>query len=93
MDSSSRIIRFLAGVPQFSAMDPEQLTRLFGLTALKVLAKGEAATVAGEALDDLRVVVSGRVAEHGKGPEAQEFGQGAALAAEAFFARRPHRQP
>ncbi len=88
MDSSSRIIRFLAGVPQFSAMDPEQLTRLFGLTALKVLAKGEAATVAGEALDDLRVVVSGRVAEHGKGPEAQEFGQGAALAAEAFFARR-----
>jgi len=89
MDSSSRIIAFLAGVPQFSAMDAQQLMRLFGLTALKVLAKGEPATVAGGALDDLRIVVSGRVAEHGKGPEAQEFGQGAALAAEAFFARRP----
>ena len=89
MDSSSRIIRFLAAVPQFSAMDAQQLTRLFGLTALKVLAKGEPATVAGGAPDDLRIVVSGRVAEHGKGPDAQEFGQGAALAAEAFFARRP----
>ena len=89
MDLSSRIIRFLAGVPQFSAMDAQQLTRLFGLTALKVLAKGEPAMVAGAALDDLRIVVSGRLAEHAKGPEAQEFGQGAALAAEAFFARRP----
>ena len=49
MDSSSRIIQFLAGVPQFSAMDAQQLTRLFGLTALKVLAKGEPATVAGGA--------------------------------------------
>ncbi len=89
MDLSSRIITFLAGVPQFSAMDAQQLTHLFGLTALKVLAKGEPATVAGGVLDDLRIVVSGRVAQHGMGPEAQEFGQGAALAAEAFFARRP----
>ncbi|HWJ17179.1 MAG TPA: cyclic nucleotide-binding and patatin-like phospholipase domain-containing protein, partial [Geobacterales bacterium] len=89
MDSSSRIIPFLARIPQFSAMDAQQLTRLFGLTALKVLAKGEPATVAGGALDELRIVVSGRLAEHRKGPEAQEFGQGAALAAEAFFARRP----
>ena len=89
MDSSSSIIRFLAGVPRFSAMDAQQLTRLFTLTALKVLAKGEPATVAGGPVDELRIVVSGRVAEHGKGPDAQEFGQGAALAAEAFFARHP----
>ena len=89
MDLTSRIITFLAGVPQFSAMDAQQLTRLFGLTALKVLAKGEPATVAGGALDDLRIVVSGRLAEHGKGADAREFGQGAALDAEAFFARLP----
>ncbi|HXW21727.1 MAG TPA: cyclic nucleotide-binding and patatin-like phospholipase domain-containing protein, partial [Rhodomicrobium sp.] len=89
MDSSSSIIRVLAGVPHFSAMSLAQLQRLYGFTALKVLAKGEPATVAGGAVDDLRIVLSGRVAEHGKGPETQEFGQGAALAAEAFFAQRP----
>ena len=89
MDSSSRIIQFLAGVPQFSAMDAQQLTRLYGFTALKVLSKGDAATLAGGNVDDLCIVVSGRLAEHRKGPEAQEFGQGAALAAEAFFSQRP----
>jgi NTE family protein len=89
MDSSSSIIRFLAGVPQFSAMALGQLTRLSGFTALKVLSKGDAGTLAGGDVDELRIVVSGRLAEHGKGPQAQEFGQGAALAAEAFFARRP----
>ncbi len=89
MDSSSRIIRFLAGVSQFSAMDAQQLTRLYGFTALKVLSKGDAATVAGGDADELRIIVSGRLAEHGKGPDAQEFGQGAALAADAFFAQSP----
>ena len=71
MDSSSSLIRFLAGVRQFSAMAPGQLTRLYGFTALKVLAKGEAGALAGEAVDELRIVVSGRLAEHGKGPQAQ----------------------
>ena len=89
MDSSSSIIRFLAGVPHFSAMDPGQLRRVYGFTTLKVLAKGEPATVAGGAVDDLCIVVSGRLSEHGKGPETQEFGQGAALAADSFFAQRP----
>ncbi|MGB9162977.1 MAG: cyclic nucleotide-binding and patatin-like phospholipase domain-containing protein [Rhodomicrobium sp.] len=89
MDSSSSLIRFLAGVRQFSAMAPGQLTRLYGFTALKVLAKGEAGALAGEAVDELHIIVSGRLAEHGRGPHAQEFGQGAALAAEAFFARHP----
>jgi NTE family protein len=89
MDCSSSIIRFLAGVPQFSAMDPGQLTRLYNLTALTVLSKGDAGALAGAGVDELRIVVSGRLAEHGNGPKAQEFGQGAALAAEAFFARRP----
>jgi NTE family protein len=89
MDSSSRIVSYLAAVPQFSAMDVQQLARLYGFTALKVLPKGEAATLEGGRVDDLCIVVSGRLAEYGKGPEAQEFGQGAALAAEAFFAQRP----
>ncbi len=89
MDSSSRIIKLLAGVPQFSAFDSEQLKRLYAFTALKVLAKGEAATVAGAGVDEFSVVVSGRLAEHGKGPDAAEFGQGAAIEADAFFTQRP----
>lgn len=89
MDSSSSLTRFLAQTQHFSAMTAEQLDRLLGCTALKVLAKGEAATLAGRMVDELCIVLSGRLAEHGKGPEAQEFGQGTALAAEAFFGRRP----
>ena len=89
MDSSSSLIRFLAGVRQFSAMAPGQLTRLYGFTALKVLAKGEAGALAGEAVDELHIIVSGRLAEHGRGPHAQEFGQGAALAAGGLFRPAP----
>ncbi len=89
MDSSSRIIQILAGVPHFSTFDSEQLKRLYAFTALRVLAKGETATMAGAGVDELGIVVSGRLAEHGKGPDAEEFGQGAALAAEAFFAQGP----
>ncbi len=89
MDSSSAIIRFLAGVPHFSAMDPGQLKCLYDFTTLRVLAKGEAAAVAGGAVDELLIVVSGRLSEQGKGQGAAEFGQGTALATEAFFAQRP----
>ncbi len=89
MDSFSNIIRFLAEVPHFSAMDARQLGCVVRLTALKVLAKGDAATVAGDKVDELCVILSGRIAEYGKGADAQEFGQGAALDAEAFFTAGP----
>ena len=89
MDLFSRIIQFLAGVPHFSNFDSEQLHRLYSFTALKVLAKGDVATVAGANVDELLIVVSGRLAENGEGAAAEELGQGAALAAEAFFMRRP----
>lgn len=89
MESPSAIISLLGQVPQFQAMTAAQLDRLYGCTALAVLAKGEAATLEGRPVDDLRIVLSGRLAEQGKGPEAQEFGKGAALAARAFFTRSP----
>lgn len=89
MDSFSAITRYLAEAPHFSAMTPEQLQRLLGQTALKVIAKGAAATLAGASVDELCIVLSGRLAEYGKGAAAQEFGQGAALEIEAFFAHHP----
>ncbi len=89
MDSPSRYARFLLSVPAFAGLDAAQLKRLYAFTALKVLAKGETATAAGAAVHELRVIVSGRVAERDKGPDAAEFGQGAALEAEAFFMQRP----
>ncbi len=89
MDSSSRIIGFLAEVPAFAALEPAELQRLYGFTTLRVLAEGELATAAGAYVDEFRIVVSGRVGELGKDARAAEFGQGQALEAEAFFTRRP----
>ncbi len=89
MDPSSRYIRFLSPVPAFAGLDPAQLKRLYGFTALKVLAKGEAATVARVCVAELAIVVSGRVGERGKEPDAEEFGPGAVLEAQAFFTQRP----
>ncbi len=89
MDFLSYAARSLGGVPAFRQLDPAQLSRLFAFTALKVIAKGEPAAIAGAVAGELSVIVSGRVAEVGMGPEAAEFGRGAALEAEAFFAQGP----
>jgi NTE family protein len=89
MDSSSRTIDFLAEVPAFAALEPAELQLLYGFTTLRVLAKGELATAAGANMDELRIVVFGRVGELGGGARAAEFGQRQALEAEAFFTRRP----
>ncbi len=88
MDSSSRIVRLLGQIPAFASLDPAQLKRLFTFTALKAVAKGAPATVAGALQDELCVILSGRVGELGKEPDAEEFGQGAALEAGAFFTQR-----
>ncbi len=71
MDSSSSIIRFLAGVPQFSAMDPGQLSASTALRRSRCWPRVRLATVAGGAVDELRIVVSGRLAEHGGGRDAR----------------------
>ncbi len=89
MDSSSSAARFLGGVPAFASLGPAQLNRLFAFTALKVIAKGQPATIAGAVVDELGVILSGRVAECGKATDAAEFGRGAALEAEAFFEQGP----
>jgi len=89
MDSPSRTFGFLASVPAFAGLDADQLERLYGCTVLKVIAKGETAVAAGAAVNELAIVVSGRMAAEGGGPETVEFGQGAALNAEAFFTQTP----
>src|SRR5262249_20073081 len=54
---------------------------------LKVLAKGDRASIAGETVDELCVVVSGRLAA--ALPRPGEAGQGDPVEAKAFFTRGP----
>jgi NTE family protein len=88
MESPSRTpLSFLGGIPAFAGLDPGQLERLYAFTALKVVAKGEPALVEGAVVDELGVILSGRIVECGAA--AEEYGQGEALEAAAFFEQRP----
>jgi NTE family protein len=90
MDSSLLTpMHFLRRVPAFAGLEPAQLKRLYAYTALKVVAKGEPALAEGAVVGELGVILSGRVAECGAAADAEEFGQGQALEAEAFFMKRP----
>ncbi len=87
MEGSGPYIQLLARTPAFAAFSPAQLQTLYGFCALKALAKGEAASIAGAGVDELCIVVSGRVAARdGRGCEA---GRGEAVEAAAFFTRTP----
>ncbi len=89
MEGSGPYIQLLAQIPAFAAFDGAQLQTLYGFCALKVLAKGEAASIAGTGVDELCVVVSGRlVAREGA---VHEAGRGGVVEAAAFFARTPAR--
>jgi NTE family protein len=89
MDDSSRYMDLLASMPCFAGLDAVQLRTLYGFCALKVLAKGESATVAGATVEELGIIVSGRVVELEERPAARELGRGSAIEANAFFTRRP----
>jgi NTE family protein len=90
MDSPTRTpLSFLSRIPAFAGLDPAQLQRLYSFTALKVVSKGEPALVAGAVVDELGVIVSGRVVDCGASAHAVEYGQGEALEAETFFLHRP----
>ncbi len=77
----------LAAIPAFAGLSRMQLQTLYSFTSLKVLAKGEAAAIAGADVPALTIVVSGRVVSAERG--ATEAGRGAAIEARAFFTRQP----
>ncbi len=87
MDGSEPYSILLRSIPAFAALDARHLQLLYSFCALRVLAKGEAASIAGAGVDELRIIVTGRVAAIDGG--AAEAGQGEAIEAEAYFKRRP----
>jgi hypothetical protein len=89
MATSSFYHRLLASIPAFAGLDRAQLQTLYGFCSLKVLAKGETAAVAGAVIDELAIIVSGRVAELTRRPARQELGRDEAIEARAFFTQRP----
>ncbi len=87
MEGSDPYIQLLAAVPAFAAFDAAQLQSLYRFCALKVLAKGEAASVAGQGVEELAIVVSGRLAA--QEGDTFEAGRGETVEAHAFFTRAP----
>ncbi|MGO9983059.1 MAG: cyclic nucleotide-binding domain-containing protein [Rhodomicrobium sp.] len=89
MAGTGPTIQLLASIPAFAGLDAEQLQTLYGFCALKTISKGEAASHAGAPVDELSIIVSGRIAA--TEPGAQEAGQGEPVEAGAFFTRSPAR--
>ncbi len=87
MTGSSPYIALLASVRAFAALSEAQFQALYQACALKVLAKGEAASIAGATVEELAMIVSGRVG--GLEPGLAERGQGESIEALAFFSRSP----
>ena len=87
MGDLSPYLRLLASVPAFAALGTAELHALYRFCALRVLAKGDAASIAGEAVEELAIVVSGRLIrpEH----KEQETGPGGAVEMRAFITRCP----
>ncbi len=88
MAASSSTVKFLASVPMFAELDAAQLGTLHSFCSLKVLAKGETAAVEGVSVDELGIVVSGRLRDLSGGTSVPELGQGAAVETRAFFTQR-----
>ena len=87
MEGSGPYIQLLAQTPAFAAFSAAQLRTLYGFCALKALAKGEPASIAGDTVDELCIVVSGRFAA--REGRVYEAGRGEAVEAAAFFTRAP----
>ena len=85
MEGSGPYIQLLAQIPAFGGFSPAQLEALYGACTLKALAKGDAASIAGAGIDELCIVVSGRLSAGG----AYEAGRGDTVETAAFFGRGP----
>jgi NTE family protein len=85
MTGPAPYIQLLASIPAFRGLGLADLQAIYQACVLKVLAKGEAVSVAGVPVEELAIVVSGRVA--GLEPGSPEAGQGMPIEARAFFVR------
>ncbi|ADP69947.1 cyclic nucleotide-binding protein [Rhodomicrobium vannielii ATCC 17100] len=89
MEQASRTLRLLQGVPAFAGLSVAELERVYACTSLRVVGPGETVALAGEPVDDLAIVASGRLKAREGGAAAHETGQGDAVEAQAFFGRGP----
>jgi NTE family protein len=87
MAGSGPYRQLLASIPAFAGLDAEHLRILYSACTLRVLAKGESASVAGQSVSELGIVVSGRLALLDAG--TAEAGLGEPVEPQAFFKRVP----
>ncbi len=87
MSGNGPYLQLLSAIPAFAGLGAKHIRALYSYCALKVLAKGEAASVAGAGVNELQIIVSGRVTGGESG--GVEAGRGAAIAARAFFTQQP----
>jgi NTE family protein len=87
MAGSEHYRQLLASIPGFAGLDAEHLQTVYSACALRVLAKGEFASIAGESVSELGIVVSGRLVLFDAG--TAEAGPGGLVEPEAFFQRGP----
>jgi NTE family protein len=87
MAGSEPYRQLLASIPAFAGLNAEHLRTLYNACALKVLAKGDFASAAGESVGELGMVVSGRLVLFDAG--TAEAGPGDLIEPQAFFQRGP----
>jgi NTE family protein len=87
MTGSEPYLQLLASIPAFAGIDAEHLQALYNACVLRVLAKGEFASTAGESVSELGIVVSGRLVLFDAG--TAEAGPGGLIEPQAFFHREP----
>jgi NTE family protein len=87
MAGSEPYRQLLASIPAFAGLDAEHLRTLYSACALRVVAKGEFASIAEQSVGELGIVVSGRLVLFDAG--TAEAGPGDLIEPQAFFQRRP----
>lgn len=85
MEDASHFAQALRSATAFASLTASQFEQLYRFCSLKVLAKGEAATVAGSPVDELHIVLAGCLTTAEGTEPAQDFGRGQALEETAFF--------
>ncbi len=91
MDSSSQFAKALASARTFAGLSAQQLEKLYQFCSIKVFARGETVFVAGEPVDELAIVLSGRLCAQQKGQPVYDIGVRQAVEEDAFFSQRPAR--
>jgi NTE family protein len=87
MSSPDHSTKALASAQAFAGLATPLLETLYSFCSLKVLAKGESATVARAPVDELVFVLSGRLAAEDNRSTARDIGPGQPVEELAFFSR------